>query len=73
MRRAILPSRPAAFILKAQTRSLVEVREGPKNLLVAETFALVPFWKAGDAAPEAGKEYGAIAVVEEQPERRNRK
>ncbi len=67
MRRAALPSRPAAFFLKAQTRSLVEVREGPKNLVVAETFALVPFWKAGDAAPEAGKEYRAIAVVKSSP------
>jgi hypothetical protein len=41
----------------------VEVQEGPANLLVTDSFALVPFWKPGEPAPPVGKEYKAVAVV----------
>ena len=63
MRRARVPSRPAAFFLEAADRSHVEVKEGPENLVVADNFALVPFWKPGQPAPEIGRQYKAVVVV----------
>ena len=63
MRRASRPSRPAAFFLAIPAGSHAEVKEGPADLVIADDFALVPFWKAGEPAPEAGKEYRAVAVV----------
>ncbi len=75
MRRASLPSRPAAFVPAQLSGSFalatppfqVEVKEGPRNLLVTGRFALVPFWKASDQAPEKGKEYRAVVVVRRAP------
>lgn len=64
MRRASLPSRPAAFLLETPTGSEVEVKEGPENLVVADNFALIPFWKPGQPVPEMGKEYKAVVVVQ---------
>jgi len=63
MRRASRPSRPAAFFLETPAGPHVEVKEGPANLLVADNFALLPFWKAGGPAPEVGKEYKAVVVA----------
>jgi len=67
MRRASLPSRPAAFLLKTQAGSEVEVKEGPGNLVVADNFALIPFWKPGQPAPEIGQQYKAVVVVRRVP------
>jgi hypothetical protein len=78
MRRASRPGRPAAFLVEPRIRSAVEVKEGPKDLVVKDAFALVPFWEAGEKAPEVGQEYRAVAVVEveeekaEKPEKRER-
>jgi len=63
MRRARLPSRPAAFLVESAAGSPVEVKEGPRNLVVADNFALVPFWKAGEPAPQVGRKYKAVVVV----------
>ncbi|MBI4607075.1 MAG: hypothetical protein HY721_34355 [Planctomycetes bacterium] len=68
MRRSALPSRPAAFLLAPQPRTAFEVKEGPADLVVADELALVPFWKPGDEAPAAGKEYRAVAVVSRSDE-----
>ncbi|NQT54217.1 hypothetical protein HQ576_19325 [bacterium] len=67
MRRASRPSRPAAFFLETPAGSHVEVKEGPTDLVVADNFALVPFWKAGEPAPEVGKEHKAVVVVGPPP------
>lgn len=67
MRRASRPSRPAAFFLKTPPGSQVEVKEGPTDLVVADNFALLPFWKAGEPAPEVGKEYRAVVVAGPPP------
>ena len=63
MRRASLPSRPAAFFVETSAGSQIEVKEGPENLLIADNFALIPFWPAGDPVPEPGKKYKAVVVV----------
>ena len=63
MCRGRVPSRPAAFFLETADRSQVEVKEGPENLVVADNFALVPFWKPGQPAPKIGTEYKAVVVV----------
>jgi len=68
MRRASLPSRPAAFLLQMPAAFRAEIREGPRDLLIADNFALVPFWKAGDQAPKVGEQFKAVAVVSELPE-----
>ena len=59
--------RPAAFFLKTPAGSHVEVKEGPADLVVADNFALVPFWKAGEPAPEVGKVYKAVVVARRPP------
>ena len=61
------PSRPAAFFLPRKQRKLVKVLSGPKDILVADDFALVPFWASKEPAPEKGKEYKAVVVVETTP------
>jgi len=63
MLRPHLPSRPAAFLLELGPPSQVEVKEGPRNLVLTENFALLPFWTAGEPAPEPGREYKAVVVV----------
>ncbi len=63
MRSARVPSRPAAFLLENSPVSEVEVKEGPENLMVADNFALVPFWRPGQPAPQIGKEYKAVVLL----------
>ena len=63
MRSASVPSRPAAFLLENVPVSEVEVKEGPENLVVADNFALVPFWRPGQPAPQIGKEYKAVVLL----------
>ena len=58
-----LPLGPAAFLLDTGPASDVDVKEGPKDLVLADEFALVPFWKADESAPETGKEYRAVVVL----------
>jgi len=67
MRRQSAPSRPAAFFVDVASGSRVEVREGPKDLVVADGFALVPFWKSGDPTPKMGRKYKATVVVSRTP------
>ncbi len=63
MRRESLPSRPAAFLLPPAVVSDVEVKEGPENLVVADNFALVPFWKSGNPNLPVGKEFKAVVTL----------
>jgi zinc protease len=67
MRRASLPSRPAAFFQDVPPPFQAEVREGPKDILVAENFVLVPFWKPGAPAPKVGDTYRAVVVLNPSP------
>jgi len=67
MRRPAVPSRPAAFLLDLPGQWEVEVRKGPRNLVVTENFALIPFWKHGQRPPKPGKKY--TAVVRLKPRR----
>ncbi|MBU4271507.1 MAG: hypothetical protein KKE86_15170 [Planctomycetes bacterium] len=70
MRREASPSRPAAFLLAPAKISDLKVKEGPENLVVADNFALVPFWKSGDPAPPVGKEFKAVVTVKRAPLRK---
>jgi len=63
MRVAAKPSRPAAFFLETRTPVQEEVTKGPKDMVITEGFALVPFWKADDPAPKVGDEYVAVVVL----------
>ncbi len=58
------PSRPAAFLLPRGARKLLKVLSGPRDILVADDFALVPFWGPKAPAPEKGREYKAAVLVE---------
>jgi len=63
MRRESLPTRPAAFLLPPAKVSDIEVTEGPENLVVADNFALIPFWNAGDPTPAMGKVFKAVVSL----------
>ncbi|NLF09059.1 MAG: hypothetical protein GX594_13930 [Pirellulaceae bacterium] len=41
----------------------IEVTEGPENLVVADNFALIPFWNAGDPTPAMGKVFKAVVSL----------
>ena len=64
MLRASRPSRPAVFILERPLGSVVRVVEGPSDLVVADDFALVPFWQPGAPSPKVGQRYRAVVVVQ---------
>lgn len=70
MRREAAPSRPAAFLLEQAKISDVKVKEGPENLVVADNFALIPFWKSGDPKLPVGKEFKAVVTVKRAPLRK---
>ncbi len=64
MRRPEKPKRPAAFFLEPAVRTLVEVKEGPGAPVIADDFALIPFWPDEDSAPAVGKTYRAVVIAE---------
>lgn len=66
MCRAILPSRPAMFLLKNRGRTQIKIVQGPEDLVISDNFALLPFWKIGQSVPKPGDKYKAVVIVKEQ-------
>ncbi len=64
MRRARRPSRPAAFILREPLGSVAQTIEGPKALVVADNFALIPFWPSGAPTPKVGQQFHATVLLQ---------
>lgn len=63
MLRARRPSRPAAFLLHEPLGTSLEVLEGPEHLVVADNFALIPFWPPGKPTPNEGQVFKATVLV----------
>ncbi len=61
------PSRPAAFLLPRAPRKVLKILRGPKDLLVADDFALLPFWGPKTPPPEKGRTYQATLIVGNTP------
>jgi len=62
MRRDERPRRPAAYILPPAPRTVLEVRRGPDDLVVADNFALIPFWEADEAPTEIGRQHKVVVI-----------
>ena len=73
MQQARKPARPAAFLFHHPLGKLKKVIKGPKDLVLTENFALIPFWENLKITPHVGQRFSAEVIVEPEKQDQGKK